>query len=277
MKKLLVIAAVTLILYLLYDIVERITPFYFIKIADTEYSFDDFFKQSLTIDTYQSLDRHQKLTKIYEQLKVFLCKPDCNITVFSFDKVPIDPALEGVFYRDRDNLTNQLIQNGRIALSQEQYFFSILNRTLVMINDTSLRFKTEGSVFPWIGKTQDGFLVEFMYASNFNAWFRPWMLRFIRDYRSYAKIHVFPYEEGPDFMQQVNTAICLKEKKVFWDLFLADTLNLIEQSCIPTLQVPAIEKQDLAIRLGPWVYTSPKSYVELAKNFQISYLSLKVR
>jgi hypothetical protein len=277
MKKLLALSAIILLLFLLYGTLQRITPSYFIRISDTDYSFDEFFQQSVTMDAYEALDRQQKLVKIYEQLKVFLCKPDCNITVFSFDKVPVDPEVEGVFYRDQETLTNQVIQSGRIALAQEQYFFSILNRTLILINDETLKFKVEGSVFPWIGKTQDGLLIEFMYATNFNEWFRPWMIRFIRDYRSFVKIHIFPYEEGFDFMQQLNTAVCLKEKKAFWDLYLSDKLNLKEVACIPSAEVPAIEKHDLAIRLGPWLYTSPKSYGELAKNFQISYLSLKVR
>ncbi|MCB0348023.1 MAG: hypothetical protein KDD37_04270 [Bdellovibrionales bacterium] len=276
MKKIVAISSVAILIYFLHLSYLKIFPAYFISIQDTEYSFDEFFGSTITNAQYQHLGKVERLSVIYERLKTYICVPDCQISVFSFDSVPVDITIEGLFVR-APNINNTQLLEIRKKVASEQYYFSKLMTTVVFINDPSLKKTVIDSQLPWIGKTIDSVFVEFIYAENLNEWFRTWILRFIRDYRKVAKIYMLAYESGEDFNKQLQVAICLKEKKIFWDPYFNENLDLVNTKCDTKTPVLPVQQEDLSIRLGDAVIYKPESYYQLVKAFQISYLSLKVK
>ncbi len=251
-------------------------PSHFITIEKQELTFSQFFAEELTETEYNKLIPADKFALIYERLKKFICVPNCEISVFSFDTAPVDVSIEKLFMRASD-VTEVILMQQRKKLASEQYYFSKLMNTVVFINDASLKNKVVDSQLPWIGRTVDSVLVEFVYASNLNEWFRPWVLRFIRDYRKIAKIYIFPFKSGESVQLQLKTIVCLKEKRSFWDLYLSDKLDLVRTTCDTATVLEPIDAKDLSVRLGVIEIVDPVSYYQIAKNFQISYLALKVR
>jgi hypothetical protein len=278
MKKLWPVIAITLLFITLYTTYKKIMPDYYIKVDETEYEFEEFFKDRINKESFTALSVEQKLERIYEGLKLLICQPSCEVTIFSFDNVPIDMNVEKMFYTTSALQTSETIQAARKKLASEQYFFSQMLPKNIIINDKSLELIRPNSDLPWIGRKLDGFFVEFIYAENLNAWFKPWIIRFIRDYRKISKIYVLPFQEGYDYTTQVKTLICLKEKQIFWDLYLNERLNVQEQECSPQQQSLSIpDKKELAIRLGQTTLANVESYLQLARQFQILYLSSKVQ
>lgn len=276
MKRTVIILSAAILLYFLYASYLKVLPSHFITIEKRELTFSQFFAEELSEGDYNKLASPDKLTLIYERLKKFICIPDCEISVFSFDTAPVDFSIEKLFTRTNDVSMDAIMQL-RKKLASEQYYFSKLMNTVVFINDTTLRNKVVDSHLPWIGRTVDSILVEFVYAANLNEWLRPWILRFIRDYRKVAKIYIFPYESGEDFQLQYKTIVCLKEKRSFWELYFADKLDLVHVPCATATNLEPMEAKDLSIRLGAMQILNPDSYYQVAKSFQISYLALKVR